>query len=115
MMPILWKQLNCQHCQEPLDVQTGKVEWMSTTMDIHLVETIRIVHPHCQYSFTKERTMRMLDLYDHWLPLATLGQFMDLVDEKQWDNKTAATAIFTDLIFHKNQHLRGTKDEHNKP
>lgn len=115
MMPILWKQLNCQHCQEPLDVQTGKVEWMSTTMDIHLVETIRIVHPHCQYAFTKERTMRMLDLFDHWLPLDTLGQFMDLVDEKQWDNKISATAIFTDLIFHKNQHLRGTKDEHNKP
>ena len=116
MMPVLWKQLNCQQCQEPMDINTAKVEWMSTCVGIHLVETIRIVHPHCQYQFSKSRTLHMLDLYDHWLPLITLGQYMDIPDEKEWDNKTVAMAIFTDLIYHKNLHLkRGTQDENNKP
>lgn len=115
MMPILWKQFKCEQCNEPVDVETGKVEWMSTSQDIHLVETIRVVHPHCQYQFSKPRTLHMLDLFDHWLPLVNLGHFVDLIDEKIWDNKPIAIAILNDITYHKNLHLRGTKDEDNQP
>jgi len=110
MMPALI----CQQCRSSLDPLTAKVEWLSTMHNTCLVETIRIVHPHCQYEYSHPNTQKMMRLYDHWLPFWTLKDFMEIVDEMEWDNKPVALDIFKDYIHHQQQRAQEAQNENNR-
>lgn len=110
MMPALI----CQHCRSSLDPVKAKVEWLSTMHSTCLVETIRLVHPHCQYEFSHPQTQKMMMLFDHWLPFWTLKDFMEIPDEMDWDNKPIAMAIFKDYIHHQQQRAQEAINENNR-
>lgn len=109
MMP----ELICQQCRCTLNPLTAKVEWLSSMHNISLVETIRLVHPHCQYEFSMPKTQKMLQLYDHWLPFWTLRKFMEIPDEMDWDNKPIAMAILEDYINHQQKRAQEANNENN--
>lgn len=108
----MMKPMICQQCREEMNPLHAKVEWMSNKLFLSLMETIRLVHPHCQYQFTHPKTMDMLDLHDHWLPFWSLSEFMEIPDEHDWDNKQIAFEIFKDFIHH--QQLRSKEVQNNE-
>lgn len=100
----------CQQCRHPMEDQDVYVEWLCTRNMVSLVETIRLVHPECQYAFSNAKTMKLMDLYDYWLPFNELSEFMEIVHECDWDDKTLAISFMTDYIKHRKLRLKQQKE-----
>jgi hypothetical protein len=96
----------CQHCRKELNPLKARVEWLASRYRMSMCSTIRVVHQDCQYSETKPRTMAALDLWDHWLPMKDLEDFLEIPMEMVWDNKGLAKSFFYDYINHMKQPTR---------
>ena len=108
------RTLICQQCCQELDPLEAIVEWMSTQDQIHISETIRLVHKSCVYYYSHKRTLEMLKRNDHWLPFWNLLDFMDIPKDVEWDNKPVSIAILNDYIKHKNKLSKEVTNEHNQ-
>jgi hypothetical protein len=98
----------CQHCHKEVTVQEAKVEWLASRYQVSMCSTIRLVHPGCMYIHTKPKTLKALDLWDHWLPFQDLEEYLEIPKEMKWDNLLLAISFFTDYIK-SNQNTTGVQ------
>ena len=105
--------MNCEECNKPIEeIKNSMVEWISSE-DWGLAAFIRLVHPGCCYYEKQKEILELMNASDHWLPLADMEAFLDIVEEMLWDDKVLAESSYIRYIKQRNNITGGNNHENN--